>query len=804
MRARVSWVGRALLALILLLLKILWWPLRLLWRAAGRLGLWLRRLLGRLLGPPWRYLGRVGLAQRNLYNWFLWWPFKWSLGRGIVFLLALWRLAGRTGLAFRKLLTWFIWRPILFVTAPFRWFYRKFLHRPLFWLARLLWRIVSWPFRLIGRFLRNRWQATAARRWRWRRAWQSRLILLRARLRLRLRRPQPPITALLAPRQLLVERTVWRPSRMIASLLAFNIVLVGLGFILAQPNQPKSHIGYSRLPSDADEATPTPVVGSGEAAAPVATSTPLPPILLTPWPTPDYLGTGGSVVFTLRQNGNSDIYVLSVGRPEAIRFTNHPADDRDPAFSPDGRRLAFASHRDGNWEIYVLEVPTGNLIRVTNDPAFDGGPSWSNDGQWLVYESYQQSNLDLYLVRADGSNQPIRLTEHPAPDFSPAWSSGGRHIAFTSWRSGNKDIYLMPLDAASDETATNVTASPAGQEDNPSFSPDGRYLAYDDDSTGFELVYAVPLADYRPSGPPASLGQQGRHPTWSPDSSSLLYVHETDNQVFLVAGGVDAWSVAPQVYAGTGHLEDPAWSAVSLPRTLPDYLRQIAITAELPLYTEQIKEPAPGGPPYLLWQVPVNAPSPYLNDRVNESFLSLRERVAAEVGWDFLGQMDNVFEPVEGKPLPGQSDQTWNKAGRAFDIYFRYALADNPQLEVVREEMAYETYWRLYLRATAQDGTQGEPLRDLPWDFRARYGFEPQYYDQGGTWKEYLPPGYYVDFTALAADYGWSRVPAVESWHTYFPAIRFWHYENRQGLTWEQAMLEIYTAEEILAAFDEQ
>jgi hypothetical protein len=233
--------------------------------------------------------------------------------------------------------------------------------------------------RLLVRLLWAGWQASEARRWRWRRAWHSRLIVMRARLRLRLRRPVVPHGAMIAPRQpVLAARFTWWSSRGIAILLAVNIVVVGLGFILYQPNNPESRFDHGKVAPVPDEVIVTPTGPAGEQMAlPLETATPLPPVLLTPWPTPDYLGTGGSVAFTLRQNGNSDIYVLSVGRPEAIRFTNHPADDRDPAFSPDGRKLAFASHRDGNWEIYVLEVPTGTLIRVTNDVAFDGGPSWS-------------------------------------------------------------------------------------------------------------------------------------------------------------------------------------------------------------------------------------------------------------------------------------------------------------------------------------------------------------------------------------------------------------------------------------------
>jgi TolB protein len=94
-------------------------------------------------------------------------------------------------------------------------------------------------------------------------------------------------------------------------------------------------------------------------------------------------------------------------------------------------------------------------------------------------------------------------------------------------------------------------------------------------------------------------------------------------------------------------------------------------------------------------------------------------------------------------------------------------------------------------------------LRQLPWDFRARFGEEAQYFDEGGRVKEAIPAGYYVDFTALAADYGWQRVPATANWRTFYPGIGFWHYENRQGMTWQQAMLEIYTEAEFAAIFGE-
>jgi TolB protein len=215
------------------------------------------------------------------------------------------------------------------------------------------------------------------------------------------------------------------------------------------------------------------------------------------------------------------------------------------------------------------------------------------------------------------------------------------------------------------------------------------------------------------------------------------------------------------------------------------------------LYIEARAEVQESQPPALLFPVEVNAPSPYLSDAVDQSFAALRQRVITEAGWDFLGRLDGMFEAIDAGPLPGQSAQSWNKTGRAFDFYFREALGFEPQVELVKMEINGETYWRVYVKTAVQDGSQGEPLRALTWDLQARSGDDPSYYEQGGKWRELVPSGYYIDFTALAADYGWQWVPANTSWRTYFPDIRFWHYEKRDDITWEAAMRQLYTEDEL-------
>ena len=134
---------------------------------------------------------------------------------------------------------------------------------------------------------------------------------------------------------------------------------------------------------------------------PLATRTALPTFTPTPPPTPtptpiSPFGGGGAIAFTLRRNGNSDIYAVNAGDKQLIRLVSQPADDRDPAISPDGQDLAFASHRDGNWEIYRLNFASGLAARLTFTTTYDGAPAWSPDGQQIVFESYREGNLDLY------------------------------------------------------------------------------------------------------------------------------------------------------------------------------------------------------------------------------------------------------------------------------------------------------------------------------------------------------------------------------------------------------------------------
>lgn len=612
-----------------------------------------------------------------------------------------------------------------------------------------------------------------------RRSWWR---LWRARWRVRLTRPQPPTDALHLPRQTQPARTI--RSLRLATLFA-TLVIIGLVATLALREQQPTAVVAENSPI-----LPRVIIATPSPVPPTATATAVP--TATRWATPDPLAGGGTLAFTWEQDGNLDIYLLPVGEDAPLRLTTDPAPDRSPAWRPDGQQIAFSSRRDNNWDIYVYSLLDGSVRRVTHDPAFDGAPAWSPDGRWLVYESYQNDNLDLYITPADGSGSPQRLTRHAALDYAPVWAPDGRHILFVSRRAGEPDLFAVPLDAVGEDTAVNLTNTPDQAEDSPALAPDGSALAYSVARPGGALVQSLPLDEaLRPAGPVSALQQQGSQPAWAPDGRALVAVQQQGQQSFLV-GGAAAWGVAPQAFGGNGRVGEPDWSAQGITLELAQRLPDAPAAAPTPLFVEARAPAKPDAAPVELFELPVSAPLPYLSDRVDQSFLALRERVQAEVGWDFLGRVDRMYAELDTRPEPGETDLGWHQAGRAFDLVYQDALAFEPRVEVVREDDGQQTTWRVFVRTAVQDGSQGEPLRVVPWDFRARFGDDATAYDAGGKLKDAIPSGYYVDFTALAAEYGWETTPAAANWRTNFSGVLFWHFENRQGLTLLEALAELY------------
>ncbi|HEU4889213.1 MAG TPA: protein kinase [Thermoanaerobaculia bacterium] len=234
---------------------------------------------------------------------------------------------------------------------------------------------------------------------------------------------------------------------------------------------------------------------------------------------------GQTFAYVSAQSGNRDIYTQRVDGRTAINITSDsPADDSEPAFSPDGSQIAFHSERDGGG-IFVMGV-TGESVRRLTDNG--NNPSWSPDGTRIVVSSMgidMRPHLRprtgvLWIIDArTGAMRPLGDPNLGPADFSsgkdavqPSWSPHGTRIAF--WSVGNgreRDIWTIDPDAPRPvETLVRVTTD-SSLEWNPVWSPDGRYLYYGSDRDGTMNLWRVPMdeASGKPAGAPEPMSLPG-------------------------------------------------------------------------------------------------------------------------------------------------------------------------------------------------------------------------------------------------------------------------------------------------------
>ncbi len=145
---------------------------------------------------------------------------------------------------------------------------------------------------------------------------------------------------------------------------------------------------------------------------------------------------------------------------------------RHPAPSPDGKLIAFSWQGD----IWTVPVAGGTARRMTVHPAYDRFPVWSRDGRWIAFSSDRHGNADVFVMAADGSANPTRLTYVSTPDAALDFTPDGAAVLFSSRRDDSvrwiPSLYTVPVGGGSARRAQSALGSWG------SYSPDGKRLVF--------------------------------------------------------------------------------------------------------------------------------------------------------------------------------------------------------------------------------------------------------------------------------------------------------------------------------------
>ena len=185
---------------------------------------------------------------------------------------------------------------------------------------------------------------------------------------------------------------------------------------------------------------------------------------------------GGSIIYTVPITGGTPVQITPKG-PSYMH-----------GWSPDGKFLVFCGERGGEFDVYKIAAAGGKEVRLTDAKGLDDGPEYTPDGKYIYFNSVRSGSMQIWRMRPDGSAQE-QVTDDGLNNWFAHISPDGQWIAFISFLPEEtpagihppyKHIYLrlLPIDGKGAPKVLAYIYGGQGSINTPSWSPDGRRIAF--------------------------------------------------------------------------------------------------------------------------------------------------------------------------------------------------------------------------------------------------------------------------------------------------------------------------------------
>ena len=273
------------------------------------------------------------------------------------------------------------------------------------------------------------------------------------------------------------------------------------------------------------------------------------------------LGAASWIAFDSdRDNFHRNLYLMHPDGSELTQLTTGLNGDREPFFSPDGKRLSFTSNVNGKSQIFLLDVKSRVPVKLTNSPEGADESSISRDGQWVAFHS----GASIYIIKTDGTGEKLVATGAAAGINAyhwPAFSLDGTELVFDR----NNEIDAIQMDGTG---FRYVVSNTTGYIQSPAVSPDGAEIAYQGgcwSDGGVLSIWTTPFATTtrfcmgRRVTPPD--GYEAKNPAWA--TGAVIAYERVDKvtNVATIAIISRALGSSPCILTATGNdSRNPTWS----------------------------------------------------------------------------------------------------------------------------------------------------------------------------------------------------------------------------------------------------
>jgi TolB protein len=249
-------------------------------------------------------------------------------------------------------------------------------------------------------------------------------------------------------------------------------------------------------------------------------------------------------------SGNGEIYVSDFDGHNPQAVTHDSAIVAAPAWSPGRLALYYTSYQPGNPDIFYHNLSTGQRRVIAKFSGLNTSAAVSPDGSKLAMILSKSGSPNVWVCNADGTNFR-QLTTSPEDESSPCWSPDGQWICFATKIHERRALAKVPANGGS---VQRISTSGILNPTDPDWSPDGKWIAFTSQMGDFDIC-VVPSSG---GGTPTVL-VAGQHPSWSPNSRTLVLNRDTGYRQSLSVLDVMTKQVK-DIGRISGNDSQPAWA----------------------------------------------------------------------------------------------------------------------------------------------------------------------------------------------------------------------------------------------------